>query len=145
MTLARSEPDAPFWDNIIRTDHWDLVHSYNASISGWLVLVARQHRDSIADLSEAEADELGPLMRSTSLALKDITGCEKTYIAQFAEHPDHRHVHVHVIAIATDHPAHWRGPGVFAALQGEPLPEQVRNQMALELRDHEALAAFARR
>lgn len=139
MTEARSGPDAPLWDNIIRTDHWDLVHSYNASIEGWLVLVARNHRDAIADLTEAEAAELGPLTRLVSIALRDITGCAKTYVVQFAENPDHMHVHVHVIAIAADNPPDLRGPRVFAALKGDPVPEPIRNQLALELRSHEAL------
>jgi len=143
MTEARSGPDAPLWDNIIRTEHWDVVHSYNASIEGWLVLVARVHRDAIADLSEAEAAELGPLTRAASIALRDVTGCEKTYVAQFAENPDHRHVHFHVIAIAADNPADLRGPRVFGALKAEPVPEAVRNQLALDLRAHPTLNAWS--
>lgn len=143
MTEARSDPEAPLWDNIVRTDHWDLVHSYNASIEGWLVLVTRNHRDAIADLTENEAAELGPLMRAVSIALKDITGCAKTYVAQFAENPDHRHVHFHVVAIAEDHPAELRGPRIFGALSGEPVPEAIRNQLATDLRSHETLRAWS--
>lgn len=142
MTEARSGPDAPLWDNIARTDHWDLVHSYNASIEGWLVLITRNHRDAIADLTDHEAAELGPLTRAVSIALQDITGCVKSYVAQFAENPDHRHVHFHVIAISDDHPAELRGPRIFGALKGEPVPESVRNQLALDLRSHEALSAW---
>ena len=142
MTKARSGPSAPPWDNIVRTDHWDVVHSYNASIEGWLVLVARNHRDAIADLTDAEAAELGPLTRAVSVALRDITGCVKTYVAQFAENPDHRHVHFHVIAIAPDNPAELRGPRVFGALKGEPVPEPARNQLASDLRSHDALSPW---
>lgn len=139
MTEARSGPSAPLWDNIIRTDHWDLVHSYNSAVYGWLVLVTRTHRDAMADLTADEAAELGVLTRAVSIALRDITSCRKTYIAQFAEHPDHRHVHVHVVAVAHDQPAEWRGPGIFAALKGEAVSESERNKLALALRVHPAL------
>ncbi|MDX2136516.1 MAG: hypothetical protein SF123_00350 [Chloroflexota bacterium] len=30
-------------------------------------------------------------------ALRTTTGCAKTYVAQFAEHLDHPHVHFHII------------------------------------------------
>ena len=142
MTKARSGPLAPLWDNIIRTEHWDVVHSYNASIEGWLVLVTRNHRDAIADLTEDEAAELGTLTRAASVALGDITGCVKTYVAQFAENPDHRHVHFHVIAVAEDHPAELRGPRIFGALEGEPVSESIRHQLALDLRSHEAFSPW---
>jgi diadenosine tetraphosphate (Ap4A) HIT family hydrolase len=74
------------------------VHAYDSELLGWLVLACRQHRDSIADLNEAEAAELGGLVRAVSIALGDTLHYEKTYVAQFAEHPLHRHVHVHVVA-----------------------------------------------
>lgn len=144
MTAARSTGEAPLWDNIIRTDHWDLVHSYNAGILGWLVLVTRTHRDAIADLHADEAAELGVLTHAVSVALHDLTNCRKTYVAQFAENVDHQHVHFHVVAIAPDQPAEWRGPGIFGALKAEPIAEADRNALALALRAHPALTRLSR-
>ena len=49
------------------------------------------------ELTPAEASELGALLREVSLALKRQTGCQKTYIMQFAESKDHPHVHFHIV------------------------------------------------
>lgn len=109
----RDRGEAPAWDNILRTDHWDVVHAFGTSLEGWLVLVVRRHVETITDLTDAEAEELGPLTKRVSQALQAATGCVKTYVAQFAEHPHHQHVHVHVIARYADQPDHLRGPRVF--------------------------------
>lgn len=90
------------------------MHSYDTSLEGWLVLVARRHITAVAEMTDEEARELGPLIKAVSAALHEVVGCEKTYIAQFAEHPDHPHVHGHVIARRADLPEHARGPLVFS-------------------------------
>ena len=36
---TRDEQTAPPWDAIIRTGRWDVVHAYDTSLPGWLVLV----------------------------------------------------------------------------------------------------------
>jgi hypothetical protein len=46
--------EAPTWDSILRTDHWNVVHAYDTSLPGWLVLVALRHVESIAALTEEE-------------------------------------------------------------------------------------------
>lgn len=125
------------WDAILRTPGWDLVHSYNTALEGWLVLVARRHIAALAELTEGEADELGPLVRRVSLALHEVTGCEKTYLAQFAEHPDHRHVHIHLVPRAVDHPSDARGPNVFSLVgdsAADHITEDRMNEIAEQLR-----------
>ena len=93
MRLAQRDAGmALLWDRIHRTAHWDVVHSYNTSLLGWVVLVTRTHRDAIDELTEEEALELGVLIRKVSIALKELTGCVKTYVMQFAEDPSHPHV-----------------------------------------------------
>jgi len=61
---------APLWDSIHRTTYWDVAHSYDTALPGWLVLVARRHITAVDELTEAEATELGRLIRRTSVALK---------------------------------------------------------------------------
>jgi diadenosine tetraphosphate (Ap4A) HIT family hydrolase len=142
----RDAGDAPIWDSILRTAHWDVVHAYDSELLGWLVLACRQHRDSIADLTEAEAAELGGLVRAVSIALGDTLHCEKTYVAQFAEHPLHRHVHVHVVARTDAVPVDRRGPAVFAMLGADDVRRvsaSAMNELALVLRSHRALASYS--
>jgi diadenosine tetraphosphate (Ap4A) HIT family hydrolase len=135
----RDAGEAPFWDRILRTEHWDVVHAFGTSLEGWLVLVVRRHITSVAELSAAEAAELGPLIKRVSAAVQEAVGCDKTYVAQFAEHPQHPHVHVHVIPRARDLPDEQRGPRVFSRL-GVPDDRAVS-----EARMDEIAAAIAAR
>ena len=94
---ARDAGTAPIWDSIYRGAHWDVVHAYDTSWLGWMVLVLRRHAFAIDALTDSESRELGGLLRDVSLALKRETGCAKTYVMQFAESPHHPHVHFHVV------------------------------------------------
>ncbi len=113
LVVRRDKDKSPDWDNIFRTEYWDVVHSYNTSLVGWIVLVTRVHRRSVADLSEGEAAELGLLLKGVSRGLHILTGCVKTYVMQFAEHPQHPHVHFHVVPRFDGQPPELRGPRVM--------------------------------
>jgi diadenosine tetraphosphate (Ap4A) HIT family hydrolase len=139
LVHRRDAGEAPPWDQIRRTPYWDVVHAYGTAVEGWLVLVVRRHVTAMADLTDDEAAELGPLITSASRALHATVGCAKTYVAQFAEHPDHPHVHVHVVPRAADLPAESRGPRVFGGLgvpEDQQVPEERRNEIAAALRRH---------
>jgi diadenosine tetraphosphate (Ap4A) HIT family hydrolase len=138
MLSLRDSGDAPLWDNIYRSSHWDLVHNYNTSLPGWLVVVARRHVASIAELTPAEAVELGRLLPLISQALQKAVGCQKTYVVQFTDHPQHPHVHVHVIPITADVPAERRGPGIFTYIgvaEKERVSEAAMNEIAAKIHD----------
>ena len=136
LTAWRDRGDAPLWDNILRTPLWDVVHSYETSLPGWLVLVLRRHIAALDELTEDEAAELGALLRKTSKALKEVMGCEKTYIIQFAEHPEHPHVHFHVVPRMANIPAEYRATGVFSysGSDKEHVNEEEMNALARRLR-----------
>ena len=75
MLIARRDRgEAQAWDCILRTQHWDVVHSYDTSLEGWLVLVARRHVAAVAELTPEEARECGELHRSVSMALRGRRG-----------------------------------------------------------------------
>jgi diadenosine tetraphosphate (Ap4A) HIT family hydrolase len=137
LIARRDAGQAPLWDCIHRTDLWDLVHSYNTSLPGWLVLVARRHVEAIDELTDEEAADLGLLLRRTSAALRDVVGCAKTYVGQFAEAAEHPHVHFHVIPRMADQPVERRGPLVFAYLgapEDERLSDEAMNAIAAQVR-----------
>jgi diadenosine tetraphosphate (Ap4A) HIT family hydrolase len=138
LVARRDRGDAPAWDDIVRTEHWDVVHCYGVSIEGWLVLACRRHVEAVADLSEGEAAALGPLLVRVSAALREEVGAVKTYVVQFAEHPQHPHVHVHVIPRGADHPEGLKGPRIFDAAGLAPeecLPVARMEEIAAALRD----------
>jgi diadenosine tetraphosphate (Ap4A) HIT family hydrolase len=123
LVNRRNAGDAPLWDCIQRTQFWDLVHSYNTALPGWLVLVARRHIEAIDELTDDEAIELGRLVRRVSIALREVTGCIKTYVVQFAEHEDHPHVHFHIVPRMENQPEDRRSVKVFKYLS---VPEEER-------------------
>jgi len=124
LVERRDAGDAPPWDAIVRYRNWDLVHAFGTSLDGWLVLVVRRHIAAVADLTDEEAAELGPLVKAVSTALAEAVGCEKTYVVQFAEAERHRHVHVHVIPRMPDQAPELEGPRIFALL-GVPAEDEV--------------------
>ncbi len=136
--LARRDAGlAPVWDSIHRTRHWDVVHSFNTALPGWLVLVCRRHVEAVHDLTGEEAAELGVLLQRVSLALREATGCLKTYVVQFAEAEGHAHVHFHVVPRMADQPAERRGPQVFGYLgvpEEQRVGEDVMNEIAAKVR-----------
>lgn len=116
LIARRDAGEAPLWDSILRMKHFDIVHSYNTSLRGWLVLVARRHMTAIAEMTEDEAVELGSLIRRVSLAVQKVTGCVNTYVVQFAEMAEQPHVHFHIIPRMPDLPDAYKGTNIFELL-----------------------------
>ena len=136
LTARRDTGTAPLWDCIHRTEFWDVVHSYNTALPGWLVIVARRHIEAIHELTAEEAVELGVLIRQVSVALKDVTGCLKTYVIQFAEAAEHPHVHFHIVPRMADQPEDHRSIKVFAYLgvsEAERVSEERMNELAAKI------------
>jgi diadenosine tetraphosphate (Ap4A) HIT family hydrolase len=132
LIARRNAGVAPLWDCIKRTQFWDVVHSYNTALPGWLVLVARRHIEAIDELSEDEAAELGILIRQVSAALKQVTGCVKTYVIQFAEAEEYPHVHFHIIPRMANQPEEYKSTKIFGYL-GVPEEERVSEKQMTEI------------
>ena len=117
-------------------EHWRVAHAFGTSLPGWLVVVPRRHTLRVAEHSPAEAAELGGLLVAASRALEEVTGCLKTYVAQFAEAEGFAHVHFHVVPRPDDLPADRRGPRVFAYLADDAaeVSEEERDELARRLR-----------
>ncbi len=93
----------------------------------------RRHITAVADLTDEEAAELGPLIKRVSSALQEVVGCDKTYVVQFAEHPQHPHVHVHVIPRPVDLPDELQGPrgfGLLGVADDDVVPEARMDAIA---------------
>jgi diadenosine tetraphosphate (Ap4A) HIT family hydrolase len=136
LVTRRDAGIAPLWDCIHRTQFWDIVHSYNTALPGWLVIVARRHVEAIHELTTAEAAELGVLMHQVSVALKAVTGCLKTYVIQFAEAAEHPHVHFHIVPRMADQPEDRRSTQIFAYLgvsDAERVSEARMNEIAVKI------------
>ncbi|MEV8096857.1 HIT family protein [Kitasatospora sp. NPDC085879] len=138
-TCARTgDPaDLPPRELIGGDDHWRVAHAFGTALPGWLVLIPRRHVTSIAELTDEEAAGLGRWQVRVSRALGEVTGCAKTYVAQFAEAEGFAHVHFHIVPRSSDHPEELRGPRVFGLLDkgaGTPVMPEEMDRLALLLR-----------
>lgn len=95
----------------------------------------RRHVTALPDLTDTEAERLGTWQVRLSRALHTVTGCGKTYLAQFAEAEGFAHVHVHVIPRAADLPVDLRGPRVFEHLR-RPEAEHITAARIDALAEH---------
>ena len=119
---ARLEQGAlPLRERIAHDAHWRVACA-SVALPGWLVLASRRHVPAVAQLSDAEAIALGAWQARLSRALQQATGCQKTYIACYAEREGYRHVHFHIVPRADSLPPSLHGPGIFELLKPEAPP-----------------------
>lgn len=133
LIKTRDSGEAPLWNNIFRTDHFDVVHAFNSYLPGWIVLVARRHISAIDEMTTVEAGESGILIRQISLQLKSILGCSKTYLMQFAEQSGHSHVHFHIVPRMENIPDENKGVNIFnylGASEKDRVSEPRMNEIA---------------
>lgn len=126
----------PPWESIVADDLWRVAHSFDSALEGWLVLLPRRHVTSVGELSDAEAQSLGTWLARLSQALHRVLGCQKTYVAQFAEREGFSHVHFHVVARPPGLAQDLRGHRIFQLLGSHdraPVSEQRRNKIARQL------------
>ncbi|MFG2573721.1 HIT family protein [Streptomyces sp. NPDC048481] len=109
--------DLPPRERIAHDRHWRVAHALGTAVPGWLVLLPRRHVAAVHDLTDAEASTLGTWQVRLSRALRETTGCAKTYVVQFAEAEGFAHVHFHIVPRMADLPPEHRGPGVFELLR----------------------------
>jgi diadenosine tetraphosphate (Ap4A) HIT family hydrolase len=124
-------------EDIAADSHWRVAHAIGSALEGWLVLVPRRHVTSISELNAAEARSLGIWQVRLSRALHEVLGCQKTYIAQFAEAAGFSHVHFHVVPRSPDLPEELRGPRIFQLMRPDcvPVTDQRMDEIARELHD----------
>ena len=136
--------DLPPRERIYVGPGWRVAHAFGTALPGWLVLVPRRHVTALDELTAAEAEELGPLLRAVTRALRETTGCDKTYVALFAEAEGFAHAHFHVVPRHRDLDPGLRGPRVFNLLGADAdrsVPDAAMDEIALSI----AAALTARR
>lgn len=129
--------ELPPRERIVVHDGWRLVHAFNTSLPGWLVVVPLRHVESFAELSRDEAAAFARLARASSRALEDVVGCAKTYVMLIGEEKGFAHLHAHVVPRMPDIPDDLKGTFVFRLLgvpEQEWVSEDERDRLAQELR-----------
>jgi diadenosine tetraphosphate (Ap4A) HIT family hydrolase len=123
----------PARESILVEGGWRIGHAFDSSLAGWLVLVPLRHVLALHELGVSESRTLGDLLRRTTQALRQVTGCEKTYAMLFAEAEGFAHLHFHVVPRMPAFDTTVVGPNIFALLNrpvGERLSEQEQDEIA---------------
>lgn len=93
----------------------------------------RRHIERLDELTPEEAQRLGPLLAGLTRALRNVTGCVKTYVALYAEAEGFAHVHFHVVPRMPDQDPALRGPSIIALLgvdDDAAVPTDERERLA---------------
>ena len=104
---------------IHRTRFWLVEHCIGPLGLGTLIVKPERHVTSVADLSEEEAFELGPLLRRASMVAKQLVGANQVYNCLWS-HAGGTPVHIHYVVqpVTEDQMSQFRvhGPNLQVAM-----------------------------
>ncbi len=124
---------------IHETNHWLVEHCVGPLGTGTIIVKPKRHVTRVSDLNEAEAQELGPLLRQAAIVVDDLLSPEQVYECLWShsgEKPVHIHYVVQPVTAALLASIGARGPNLQAAM--------FERDVALRLSEVEAFAVQAR-
>lgn len=130
---------------IHETAHWLVEHCVGSLGLGALIVKPRRHVTTVGELTDAEAAELGPLLRTASAIVGELVPAEQVYNCLWS-HSGGRPVHVHYVvhpvtaSLMAEHRTY--GPELQVAMfaQGDAPPDDQVEALA-----DQARSAFDRR
>lgn len=132
-----TDPARPFADmECWRDATWVVRHHLApAPLVGWTFLGTVRHVQGPADLSDAESEALGPMLRRVSRAVRALTGCDRVYAIAFGQGAPHLHMHLVPRFDAEPGTAAWSVADWYRAVERGERPAA----------DPDAVADFVRR
>ncbi len=80
-------------ETVFENDLW-LLRQRGRGVPGWMVLQTQRHSPGIAYFDEAEAGNLGLMLRHVEKTLEEITSALRVYTANLGEQSNHFHCHI---------------------------------------------------
>jgi diadenosine tetraphosphate (Ap4A) HIT family hydrolase len=115
---------------LLRTERWGVSLHPSMPAPGWVAVQTMRHTEGLADLSHAEASDLGPLLRLVSESVARVTGSQRIYTYSLGEGCLHTHI------LVGPPSGGLRGPAFITALLGrdQTLADQATaEQTAIDL------------
>jgi diadenosine tetraphosphate (Ap4A) HIT family hydrolase len=103
---------------IHRTAHWRVEHCVGPLGVGTLVVKPSRHVVHVADLTDSEAGELGPLLRRTSSIVSRLAPSSQVYVCLWSHGPAHIHFVVQPVSEDLMSRLGAHGPALQAAMFG---------------------------
>ncbi|OIK01041.1 hypothetical protein BIV23_26795 [Streptomyces monashensis] len=92
------------------TAAWVVTHVVGSMNLGTLIVGPREHVVAIAELDDAAAAELGPLLRDTARVVESLCRPEQTYVCMWSHGRDARkHLHIAVQPVTAEVRARYGG------------------------------------
>lgn len=109
---------------IDETLHWQAEHCIGPFGVGAIVVKTKEHVESLWQLPEPAADELGPFLRRISGAIVGGLGAERAYLTMWVDKPP---LHVHLVVYPRWPTDEKRGPDLDRErwTAGPPPPEEA--------------------
>lgn len=86
-------PGGAIFDNdLFYASHASIPETESKTYLGAILLEPKRHAAGLAELTDQEAQLLGPLIARLSRALKSSEGAEHIYLFVFGHHVDHLHI-----------------------------------------------------
>jgi diadenosine tetraphosphate (Ap4A) HIT family hydrolase len=130
---------------VFRNEWWEVAHHTGPwTDPGELIVKARRHVESLAELTPGEAATLGPILRAAVAAVERVVRPERVYVASYGERV--RHVHFFLLPRTAALPAghvvsdlYRRGRSLLRkwGVAANP-PTASRADAAARIRDDEA-------
>jgi diadenosine tetraphosphate (Ap4A) HIT family hydrolase len=73
------------------TRYWQVEHCVGALGLGTLVAKPLRHVERVADLTDSEVAEMGPLLRDTSAVVDELSNPRQVYVCAWSHGPAHLH------------------------------------------------------
>ena len=99
--------DEPTGGWVVFEREWTACVLPGFEVPGWLVVIARRHVESLADLDDEQQQSLGPVLARLSGGIQSVLGAEKVYLLSFGE--NHPHLHLMLMARMPDLVEAFRG------------------------------------
>jgi diadenosine tetraphosphate (Ap4A) HIT family hydrolase len=131
--VLASRVDVP-GGTIAETEHWHADHCLGPFGIGAVAVKTKEHVESLWELPDGAADELGPCLRLISGAIVSGLGAERAYLTMWVDKPP---LHVHLVIYPRWPDESERGPAVDQKryLAGLPDPEAAA-EAAERLREY---------
>jgi diadenosine tetraphosphate (Ap4A) HIT family hydrolase len=94
---------------IVEGEHWRAEHCLGPFGVGAVVVKTKEHVESLWELPDAAAAELGPFLRRISGAIVDGLGAQRAYLTMWVDKPP---LHVHMVVYPRWPDEAERGPAV---------------------------------
>jgi diadenosine tetraphosphate (Ap4A) HIT family hydrolase len=101
---------------ILQTDHWRIEHCIGPLGVGTLIVKPTRHVLHVGELTAEEAREMGPLLRVTAEAVRDLTDANQVYVCLWSHGPVHIHYVVQPVSDEAITQFGASGPGLQAAM-----------------------------